>query len=161
MTKIFFTVSILLTGLYNGRDVSQDNAALLTGGNHKAWQLVSHTPEQPGATCKSSHPIASDNMYTFFADGSFSFDHGSITEDQQCDNEDCCSDMVNMIGTWKFANSGKGLVIKVLYEKENPDNKFTLTLFSATIEQLNENVLRFNVVVSETGVKNVFEFHKL
>ena len=134
-----------------------DNATFLTGGNKKSWYLYSNTPENSGG-CKEAEAVSSDNTYTFSSDGSFEFDHGTITEDASC--EDCCTDFVNVIGEWKFTKNQKGLQVTILHEKGNKRNAKKMLMFDASIDQLNEAVLKFSQADKETGTLYAFEFRR-
>lgn len=136
------------------------NTNPLTGNMNKCWYLNLVTPESDQVTCKSSSSIKRDNTYTFFADGRFEFDHGQITEDPNCKDEGCCSDWVNIEGTWAFTNNGKGLKIVALRVKGTSTSLDNEVLFDASIDLLSEEVLRLKVVDPETKIRHSLEFRK-
>lgn len=138
-----------------------DSATLyLAGQDSKQWSLYVTTPAAAIGSCQASHPVAQDNTYTFHTDGSFEFDHGTVTEDPGCQEEDCCSDLVNITGTWKFLNNDKRLRITAVQEKDNAENKLDIILFDATIDQLDENVLKISQTDKTTNTLYTFEFRK-
>jgi hypothetical protein len=134
--------------------VSDDKLQFLTNGNSKSWILV----KSPEAECKQSSKIAEDNLYTFYANGTFEFDHGTLTEDSSCD--DCCNDFVNIVGEWKFTGNKKGLRVTTLHEKGNKANAKTMVIYDATIDQLSEDVLIISQKDKETGTTYTMEFRK-
>ena len=159
MSKLFFVISFCaIIGI--DRFVDEDRIILLANATNKDCYLYSSTPESSTETCRSDHAIASDNTYIFYADGTFKFDHGTITEDEACTNEDCCNDLVNITGKWKFTNNQKKIRITALHETGNESNALTMVLFNATIDQLDENVLKISQTDSETNIVYTYEFRK-
>jgi hypothetical protein len=138
---------------------SEDKTSLISGATHKQWFLYSKAPDEAGS-CISSAPLSRDNTYTFYANGTFEFDHGAITEDATCQGEDCCTDFVNLTGTWRFTNSQKGLRIIALHETGNTANAQKIVLYNGTIEYLDESVLKFSQSDPSTNIKYTFEFRK-
>lgn len=138
----------------------EDRIQLLTNGSQKSWYLHSITPNNETGSCALSHPMAMDNAYIFFADGTFEFDHGSITDDPTCKGDNCCSDLINLVGTWKFTNSQKNLRIVTAHEKNNDSNVLQQVLCSGSIDQLTEEVLKVSQTSSETNIRFTLEFRK-
>jgi hypothetical protein len=141
-------------------DNKTDRTFLLTDGIDKTWYIYSSFPEGVNSTCDETHIIQADNTYIFYSNGTFEFDHGEIVEDTNCTSEDCCSDLVNITGKWKLRNNDKKLRIVAEYETGNKSNALQLTLFDATIDYLDENVLKLSQVDSETNVTYTYEFRK-
>jgi hypothetical protein len=161
MMKAFLLISFIISSGTNSKILTADDrTALLTGTGTKSWYLYARIPEKANATCKSKHAISSDNTYTFHANGTFEYDHGAVTEDDACEGDDCCSDIVNLTGTWKFTRTGKGLRIIALHEKDNPANDLGVILFDATLEQLDANVLKISQADPNSNTRYTFEFRK-
>jgi len=147
---LFFFFLCLWPGF---RSVSTRND-LLTDGVVKSWSLFS---QMPTGNCSS---ITADNTYTFHSNGTFTFDHGALTRNASCTGENCCSDMVNIIGTWRFSEDEQTISIKGLRDADDPSNTFNVTLFEGTIGQLDENVLKINQKNPGNGIVYTFEFRK-
>lgn len=133
------------------------NTLLLAGTTQKSWYLYSQSPEGTVASCTAASALSQDNNWIFFANGNMEFDHGTITEDTNCQQEDCCMDMINFIGTWNFANDETTLVVNVLHEKNNPSNALNSILFNATITQLTASSFILTMV-GEDGAMQTMEF---
>lgn len=102
---------------------------LLTGGSQKTWYMHSASPADE--LCSSQ----SDNTYIFFADGSFEYDHGTVT--MGTDNDSECGDLVNLEGTWEFKENETAIVIVGRRVKgETEDMAEPLTLFDVKIDEL-------------------------
>jgi hypothetical protein len=127
----------------------------LTGTASKSWTLYSTSNQ---VQCSPS--IQSDNTYTFFVDGTFEFDHGSIIEDSECRGDNCCSDLVNLVGTWQFVNGQSHIKVTADHEKGNSSNQLPVTLFDANVIILNENILQLSQLDTLTNEMIVFEFRK-
>lgn len=130
---------------------------LLAGTTQKSWYLYSQSPESHVTSCTAASTLSQDNNWIFFANGTIEFDHGAITEDANCQEEDCCSDMINFIGSWAFANTETTLIVNALHEKNNPSNAFNSLLFNTTITQLTENSLVLSTT-AEDGTIQTMEF---
>jgi len=152
--QVFINVILAILCL-NAADV--DQGRYLTNSSSKTWYLQQVSPT---SNCKSMDLIARDNTYTFFADDRFEFDHGQVTEDPDCNGEGCCSDWVNLEGTWAFTNNGKGLKIIALRIKGTSESLDNEVLFNASIDLLSEDILRLRIVDPETKITHSLEFRK-
>jgi VCBS repeat-containing protein len=108
MKKTFLILSIMFAIIACDEDEKEQAPApskkeLLTGGTHKDWYVYSSSPED---RCASGV----DDTWTFFADGSFAYDHGTITEDEQGE----CGDLINFEGTWEFSSDETGITVIAL-----------------------------------------------
>jgi hypothetical protein len=155
--KLIISTSILIASLFNFADSRRD---LVSGTFNKAWFLFAITPESQTATCKSSSAISRDNTYTFFADGRFAFDHGTITEDPNCTQENCCGDFVNLEGMWEFTNNETGLRVTVLREAGAIVDGQKFILYDCAIDLLTEDVLKISQVNPLTKKRHSVEFRK-
>ena len=143
MTKKILIISLIL--FLSACDKDKDNETpipskteLLTAGSQKDWYIFSSTPESP---CPSSV----DDTWTFFADGQFEFDHGTVTEDE---GEEC-GDFVNLEGTWEFSSDEKNITIVALRAKGSTEDFDTpVTIGSGVITELTEGRM---VVTSPDG----------
>lgn len=135
----------------------ESKTEMLAGNKQKNWYIVGKTPDGIKA-CSLSSPHYQDNTWAFFADGSFEYNHGQLTEDPDCLGKDCCSDLVNLVGKWEFTNNEKGLRITSLYEQGKSANTFSVVLFDAVINQFEEGKLLLSQVDVESGQKYQFEF---
>jgi hypothetical protein len=162
MTKLILTITFIVSLSTIGMLANSiDNLTeVLAGTNSKSWYLYSSTPEANIASCKTSHPLSLDNTFTFYANGTYEFDHGAVTEDPACMSENCCSDLINISGTWKFTNNQTGLVITAVSEKGKPANVINMVIYSGTIEELSETVLKFSQLDAETNIMHHFELRK-
>lgn len=153
MTNLIILLSFLNFGSYVTKE---DRLHLLSGHSNKTWYLYS-TSQGADKMCTA---IQDDNSYLFYADGTFEFDRGLLTEEAGCVNENCCSDMVNIIGRWKLIHDQKRLRVIADREAGNEKNILKLTLFDATIDYLDENVLKLSQLDSESNVTYTYEFRK-
>jgi hypothetical protein len=151
MVNLIMLLSFLYFGSY---DTKEDRLRLLSGQSNKTWYLYSQGADNMCAA------IQDDNSYLFYADGTFEFDRGMLTEEAGCINENCCSDMVNIIGRWKLIHDQKRLRVIADREAGNEKNILKLTLFDATIDHLDEGVLKLSQVDGETNVTYTYEFRK-
>lgn len=149
-----FLFLFFISSLSPGLGSVGTRTAVLTDGAAKSWSLYSQTP---AGNCSS---ITMDNSYTFHSDGTFTFDHGAVIRNSSCVGESCCSDMVNIIGTWRFSEDEQTISIKGLRDADDPSNAFNVTLFEGTIAQLDENVLKINQKNPGNGIVYTFEFRK-
>ena len=98
MKKTILILSIMFAVIACDKDEKEQAPApskkeLLTGGTQKDWYIYSISPDD---RCASG----ADDTWTFSADGSLAFDHGTITEDEQGE----CGDFINFEGTWEFSS---------------------------------------------------------
>jgi hypothetical protein len=121
---------------------------LLTNNTQQPWYVSSMTPDE---RCGSS----SDDQWIFFADGTFEFNHGTVTEDKP--NE--CSDFVNFTGTWTLTNNESILTVVGTKEKGNASNNFSVTMLNGTISVLDEQRLVVVTTISPTEQYTI-EFKK-
>jgi hypothetical protein len=113
---------------------------LLTDGTSKSWNITATSPEPDEESCRPDADHARDNAWTFSNDGSFVYDHGTLTEGE------VCSDARNLTGLWKFTENEANLLITVLYETGNPGNTFDGdTLVLAKIEAITAEILMLNI----------------
>jgi len=160
MTKLVFLISVVSSINLIGNHSAQDQTLLLSSVNSKSWYLYTSLPESTVSSCKSSSKISLDNTYTFYANGTFEFDHGTVIEDPSCQDEGCCSDFINLSGTWKFTNDQTGIVITALNERGYPDHKVNIELYNGTISELTESSFKISQVDPETKVLHTIEFRK-
>lgn len=157
-TYLIMKSKIILFLIVNLQIIAPDLHVALTAGSSKSWYLR-NSSEVSTASC-NSNGVSVDNIYVFSSNGIFTFDHGTILEDPNCAGDDCCTDLVNITGKWKFTSNQTRLVITALTETGNPSNVLNVVLFDAVIDQLDENVLIFTQTHPTTGEKRTFEFHK-
>jgi VCBS repeat-containing protein len=145
-TTLFFSVLTLFFFACekDSEPVVLSKTDLLTSGSQKTWYTFSSTPEP---LCSSTH----DDTYTFFADGSFEYDHGIITESD--DGE--CGDLINLEGTWKFEENESAITITALRAKGATEDMDPLTIIQADITELTIGRL---VLVSKDGTSGTLEF---
>ena len=131
MKKTILFCSVLLTILACNNDEKEQTPSpskteLLTGGASKTWYVFSTTPDD---RCASG----SDDTWTFYADGTLTYDHGTVTEDEQGE----CSDLINFEGTWSFANNETVITIIALRAAgASEDMDEPLTIASGTVTTL-------------------------
>jgi hypothetical protein len=153
MIKTVLFLTILLTS-------ETDKLLTLTSMERKSWSLSSITPINP-SNCPTASRSFEDNSYTFFVDGIFEFDHGSITQDPNCNSDDCCGDMPNLIGKWEFLNNETQLRVTALRPKDVTGDEFEpIVLFYGRIDQLDEDVLKISQVNLKNNVRYTYEFRK-
>ena len=154
-------ILILMVYLFSGNvtdplNPAISNTELLAGSSQKSWYMYNIAPERPGTSCQASSPQSLDNTWIFFTNGAIEFDHGKITEDPTCKEENCCGDLVNFVGTWTFSKSETNLTISALHEKGNISNAFNISLFNATLVQLSADALIMKQSIE--GVEYTIEF---
>lgn len=154
-------ILILLVYLFSGNAINPQSSAtsnteLLAGSSQKSWYLYNITPERPGVSCQANSPHSLDNIYTFFANGTVEFDHGVLTEDSDCKEENCCSDLVNFVGTWTFSKGETHLTVLAQHEINNASNSFNISLISASLVELSSDALVLKQSIE--GVDYTLEF---
>jgi hypothetical protein len=152
---IFLTVSILvLVSCSKDEDAKPTNLELLAGTESKEWYLYATSPESE--TCPTSSVSIVDNTYTFSSDGTFFYDHGTVTEVPGCDN--CCGDLVNITGTWEFTNDETNMKIMALYKTGDPDFVLDIELINGQIDLLESGKLQLSYTNPNTGLEETLEF---
>lgn len=136
----------------------ESKADLLAGSTQKSWHLAARTPEPAEASCRTASAHSQDNTWTFYTNGTFTYDNGSITEDSTCDGPGCCSDLANLEGSWQLKSAGEDLVITALRLRESPEAIDPVVLIDASILVLEEDRLRLSQKHPETGIETIFEF---
>lgn len=156
MKRTFLQISLLalLAACGSDDDKKISDLELLAGTAQKAWYMYDETPKDED--CLPTAAFKLDNSWIFFADGSFEFDPGDLTEDPEC--EDCCSDIINVTGWWEFTNDGKGIKITVDHEKDNPDGFDPFVMMDGSIDALTGDQLKVTQVVD--GVNQTAELRK-
>ncbi|GEM_PF-2815221 len=151
---VFFCVVGLLAGCSNDDEGNESisNLELLAGKVSKVWNVTSETPVDE--ECPVDSPRNLDNSWTFFNDGSFLYDHGTVTED-----ESECGDLVNLTGTWEFTSNETKLKVIALYETGNPANEFDDVLFEVDLVELTENQFKLSEIDQDTQIKYVITFN--
>lgn len=127
------------------KESAPSKTELLTGGSQKSWYIYASTPEDP---CGS----ASDDTWTFFADGSVAYDHGTVTEDQ----EGQCGDLINFEGTWAFSAEETEITIVALRAAGSTEAMDPFTIGSGAITTLTTDRL----VITTDGNSETIEFRK-
>jgi hypothetical protein len=95
---------------------------------------------------------AVDDAWTFDSNGTYEFDHGTVTEAGNC------GDFVNHVGTWEFTDSETKLKIVAEHETDNPSNVFNRMIFHAKLEALtNEKLV---IVIDDPDADITIEFRR-
>jgi hypothetical protein len=118
---------------------------LLTGGTQKSWSIFSQSPEP---ACSSS----TDDRWTFFSDGTFQYDRGTVTESE--DGE--CSDLINFEGSWAFESAETKITIIALRPTGSTDEIDPLTVASGTLTELTSDRL----IITAPGSQGSVELRK-
>jgi hypothetical protein len=122
---------------------------LLTNNSSKSWNITDETPADLEPGCGPSSDGAKDNTWTFYADGKFTFDHGTVVEE----SESSCSDFINITGTWSFTDNESKLLIVAEKDTDNPDEvRDAETIFHADIKKLTKDAL----VLASSGTEATF-----
>jgi hypothetical protein len=150
MKKTFLIVSIVLSIFSCDKDEKEatpppSKTELLTGGTQKSWSIFSSTPETP---CSSS----TDDRWTFFADGTFEYDHGDVTESD--DSE--CGDLINFEGSWAFESAETKISIVALRPTGSDEEVDPLTVASGTLTELTSDRL----IITAPGTQGSMELRK-
>ena len=112
-------------------DEKPSKTQLLTNGSTKSWNVTAESPADEDEDCRPSSAHNADNSWNFSKDGSFTYDHGTLTEGTQC------SDLINLTGNWSFQENGSRLLITISQATDNPSLTFdNETLLSAEIKSL-------------------------
>lgn len=139
---------ILLTGCSDkDEEKSKTPAEYLTGSGSKSWNFIEVTPDDEDPGCAVDAAFMRDNKLTFFANGDYEFDNGTVTNH---DCEECeCSDLLNLYGTWSFPTTStlKVMAEGLLVDGEREPSDDTEVLLNATIVKLTDTEL----VISENG----------
>ena len=150
MKKTTLILSVLFLIFACDKDEKEQGPApskteLLTAGNQKSWYVYSSTPEDPCAS-------ASDDTWTFSTDGSFAYDHGAVTDDEEGE----CGDLINFEGTWAFSADEAAITIVALRATGSTENMDPLTIVSAIITTLTSDKL----VITAIGDSGSVELRK-
>lgn len=143
---IISTVFLLFACDKDEKEQTPSKTDLLTGGSQKSWYVFAVTPDGP---CPSS----SDDTWTFFADGSMAYDHGTVTESQ----EGTCGDYINLEGTWEFTNNETEITLvatRAAGATEEMAEPFTIG--NGVVTTLTSDRL----VISVNGDSEIVEFRK-
>jgi hypothetical protein len=119
-------------------DESPSKLQLLTNGSSKGWVMANSEEHDEECGSPQSDRVK-DNTWTFFADGKFMFDHGTITDSGDC------SDIRNTTGTWEFLENETMLKVFAAYDTDDPEHEINMTLFTGTIKTLTETTLVIEV----------------
>lgn len=158
MRKTILSIfTLVIAAACSDDDKKSFDITLLTGPTEKAWYVYAETPEDEDEDCRPNSAYSLDNSWIFAKDGSFEYDHGELTEDPECE-DGCCSDLINIVGSWETFNNGKGIRIIADHETGNPDNSLEQTLFEGTIDLLTEDQFKFSQKFE--GEKHTLEFRK-
>lgn len=122
------------------------------------WYLFETTVQGGEETCHASEGVINDNSYIFLADGTFEFRHGVVTEDTQCD--DCCHDMVDIVGEWEYNETESTISVTALHEKANAANSMYATLYNGKLQIVEETRFVLVQMNTETGMRYTLEFRK-
>ena len=136
MKKLIILISVIAfwgcdkdstgTGGGGGESLSS-KTQLLTNGSSRTWKL------DENLTSYELHVFDYDNRWTFQSDGSYSFDHGTITEDTQ---DPSSMDMINHSGEWLIYDNDNKIMLTAISESESNtfiDNNFEITNSSLII----------------------------
>jgi len=133
---------------------NKNQEELLTGNTEKHWKIIENSSDEDEEeqSCKTSHPMNNDNRWVFIKGGDFRYDNGDITDDPDCDDDvqDCCSDMLDLFGTWEFSADKKKLIVTAEGKIEDGEETFESPeqIMNATIEKLTEN----EMILTQRGV---------
>jgi hypothetical protein len=130
-------------------------ATLLAGDHSKQWSISNPSSN----SCSNAEMIFGDNSFTFYSNGTCEYNNGSVTVDSQC-KSNCCSDLVNFTGKWKFASNQTRLVVTALESTDDPGMILNVIVFDAAISRLDEDVLILTGENTTTHKKETLEFHK-
>jgi len=143
-TILIFSLSLLVFAC--DKDEKEQPAPsrteLLTGGSQKSWYQFLSTPDD----CASS----GDNTWTFFADGTLAYDHGTVTKDEAGE----CGDFINFEGTWAFSEEETMITIVALRPTGSTEEIEPYTIGPGTITTLTNDRLVI------TTVEGSVEFRK-
>lgn len=161
MKTLACKLSILILPIIGACSGDEENepklsdAELLTGGSQKEWVITAEVPEDEIESCRPDSPIFIDNTYTFYKDGKMTFDHGTITEDPNCMEANCCGDLINFTGTWEFTNNGKNLKVVMGYDTDDVNNVIDEDLFDLPFTL---SVDKLIIIETLNGVQHTITF---
>jgi hypothetical protein len=101
----------------------------LTGTTQRGWYIHSMTPDE---RCSSG----ADDTWTFFSDGSFEYNNGTITED--ITDEGGCGDFANLLGSWELTENETHIKIIAKSRKDDPSTTFDLAILEGTLTSMSE-----------------------
>lgn len=133
--------------------VELTKAEMLASEESKVWLLFAITPEED--PCAEEEEYMSDNTWTFFADGTFKFDHGTVTESEICQS----SDFINLTGSWEISEDGTEFASYLLSATDNPEDVYPegeVEYIIGTIVLLEENKFLLSTVFEE--ITYTYEF---
>ena len=135
MKKLILLITVLAfwgcdkdsTGTGDGGDeFLSSKSQLLTNGSSRTWKL------DENLTSYELHVFDYDNRWTFQSDGSYSYDHGTITEDPQ---DPSSKDLINYSGEWLIYDNDNKIMLTAISEST------TLTLFDNNFEITNSSLI--------------------
>ena len=126
MNKVLFLAALIAmiswSGCKDNEEPQKPKLEMLTGSSSKTWNISSQSIDDDQNTksvCKSTSARSMDNRWEFFSNGNFEFDNGTVVGDASCQETGCCSDMINLYGTWAFQTNDTYLVITARGSLEN------------------------------------------
>lgn len=126
-SKKLLYFGLILVALACSDDEQPSRTELLTGN----WYVTSETPSSV-AGCGTGEPYVADDTYAFWADGTFTYDHGAITE-----GTGNCSNFINLEGTWTFHDNESRFLVTIDHSPEYPERDLKGdTLILAKIKSL-------------------------
>jgi hypothetical protein len=101
-----------------------------------SWYYTAESPDD--SDCPVTEAFIQDDNHIFSADGTYVYDHGAVTESGKCSN------IIAMVGKWKFQDNESKLLVTIEYSPEFPNRTDDLkgdTLLYATIKSLTADKL--------------------
>ncbi len=123
----------------------------LTGTTQRGWYVYAMTPDE---RCSSS----ADDTWTFFPDGSFEYDNGTITDD--ITNDGGCSDFADLLGSWELTENETHLTIVAESTKDDPSTTFDLTIMQGTITSMSDEKFILAATDPSTNAQATIEFRR-
>jgi hypothetical protein len=136
MKRVLFSLLILVVVFACKDDEKEEKTKtqLLTNGSSKAWNITDESPLDEDPNCRPTAEYILDNSWTFYADGKFTYDHGTVTDSESC------GDLINFFGTWTLTNNESVFTIEA-------DESFSPLVITGTLKSLTET----SFVVEHTG----------
>jgi hypothetical protein len=131
LVKKIFLVCSLLIGM-SSEMMAQFDKNLLCGTTSKTWNITDNFPKDSISSCNYPNNYSVDNIWTFSADHTFSFNPGSI---KTSTNNQGCTDGGALSGYWDINESGELLLSLRMIDQSQVFDLMTYTVTLLTVTE--------------------------
>lgn len=138
IVKKVFLSCLLLFLIIGSKVMAQFDKSLLCGTNNKTWNITDNFPKDSLASCNFPNNYSIDNIWTFSADHTFSFNPGSL---KMPENNLGCMDGSSISGYWDINEAGELLLsLRMIGQSQVYDlMTYTMTLLTSSEFRITSN----------------------